>query len=184
MKTTMLTVALAWIAAAGAAYAVPQIETGAELVSACEPYSKLHEREVTNAVHPHHCHRFLVAFFSGFAAGEAAERNARVTMMQARKPALVFTCLISSLTAIWLRALSPRQSGTPACSRSLQRFWHSGRLSTTFPVRTNVTNPRRIETCRAVFSRPTAFERNPKNALPASTDCRIGSRDSSSGKAS
>lgn len=85
MKTTIFTVALAWIAAAGAAYAVPQIETGADLVSACEPYSKLQEREMANAVHPHHCHRFLVAFFSGFAAGEAADRNARVTMMQGAK---------------------------------------------------------------------------------------------------
>ena len=82
MKTKIFVASLLWAAAAGAAYAVPQIETGADLVSACEPYSKLRENESTNAVHPHHCHRFLVSFFSAFAAGEAAERDARASTMQ------------------------------------------------------------------------------------------------------
>lgn len=85
MKAIAFIAAIVWVAAAGAAYAVLQIETGADLVSACEPYSKLQEREMANAVHPHHCHRFLVAFFSAFAAGDAAERDARVSTMQGAK---------------------------------------------------------------------------------------------------
>lgn len=85
MKRTMFIAAIAWVAAAAGAYAVPQIETGADLVSACEPYGKLQEQEMANAVHPHHCHRFLVAFFSAFAAGDAAERDARSSTMQGAK---------------------------------------------------------------------------------------------------
>ena len=85
MRATIVTAVFVWAATAAAAYAVPQIETGADLVSACEPYSKLQEQEMANAVHPHHCHRFLVGFFSGFAAGDAAERDARVSATQGAK---------------------------------------------------------------------------------------------------
>lgn len=64
---------------AASALAAPRIETGADLVSACEAFSKLDEHSASNAVHPHHCYQFLVRFFSAFAEADHAERDARIT---------------------------------------------------------------------------------------------------------
>lgn len=87
MKNAILILLSSTIFAAGA-LAAPKIETGAELASACEAFSKLDEHTISNAVHPHHCYQFLVGFFAAFAEGEQADRNARIMgTMQTGKPA-------------------------------------------------------------------------------------------------
>jgi hypothetical protein len=78
MKPAALLIRLASCALASSALAAPPIQSGADLASACEAFGKLDEKAVANAVHPHHCHRFLVSFFSALAEGEQAERDARV----------------------------------------------------------------------------------------------------------
>lgn len=66
--------------------AAPRIETGAELVSACEAFVKLDDRASQNSVHPHHCHQYLVGYFSAFSEGERAERDSRASGMQSGAP--------------------------------------------------------------------------------------------------
>ncbi len=80
--------AFAFLAApfVAAVTAAPRIETGGELASACEAFVKLDERGAQNAVHPHHCHRYLVGYFSAFNEGERAERDSRASGMQSGAP--------------------------------------------------------------------------------------------------
>lgn len=73
---------------ASIAQAAPHIETGAELVSACEDFAKLDERALQNAVHPHHCHYYLMRFFWAFGEGERAAK-ASGTQSNSPSPACI-----------------------------------------------------------------------------------------------
>ncbi|MBI1213481.1 MAG: hypothetical protein GC190_18630 [Alphaproteobacteria bacterium] len=82
-----LVVAAAFFASSTDAIAAPRmIRTGADLVSACEAFSKLDDKamheQMANATHPHHCHQFLMSFFSAFAVGDQAGRDARSSSLQ------------------------------------------------------------------------------------------------------
>lgn len=86
MKAGLLILATI-VALSPMAVAAPRmIKTGADLVSACEAFAKLHgkamEQQMANATHPHHCHQFLMSFFSAYAVGDEAERDARSSSMQ------------------------------------------------------------------------------------------------------
>lgn len=86
LTLALLSGALLAASLVAAAAAAPRIETGAELVSACEAFVKLDERSSQNAVHPHHCHQYLVGYFSAFSEGERAARDSRASGMQSGAP--------------------------------------------------------------------------------------------------
>jgi hypothetical protein len=85
MKISAILLVLSTTSLVASAVAAQKIDTGAALVSACEAFGKLDENTASNAVHPHYCHQFLVGFFSAFAEGDQAERNARIGFSQGAK---------------------------------------------------------------------------------------------------
>ena len=63
-----------------AAWSIEPVETGRQIVTACQAYLKLPPDAAENARHPqHHCRQFIVSFFSAYAAAERIKPESQTT---------------------------------------------------------------------------------------------------------
>jgi hypothetical protein len=86
MKTALTISAVVLLALAPLAIAVPQINTGTDLVAVCEPYSKLDESAATNAVTPDRCRHYLTDFLTAFIEAEKLKLDAAARGLPAGEP--------------------------------------------------------------------------------------------------